>query len=308
MARRLPPLYPLRTFEAAARHLGFTRAADELGLSQAAVSQQVKALETYLQTPLFQRVGRRLELTPAGAALLPAVRNALDEIASAVDGLLDHRSSNRVGVALAPHFAASWLTPRLARFITAHPSTDLFLIQRIRDVDFVDEGVDIAVRFGRTEDWPAPLVVEPLLAAPMTPVCSPAFLEAASPIQGIDGLGRFPLLNVPRYDLWRWWMVAAGSRIPVRQGTMIDDYNVLLRAAMDGQGFALGIKGLIEDYLETGRLVAPLDRYLETPFHYYLVYPAGVLARSEVRHFREWLLAEAGGSVATAGAALAAGS
>ena len=300
MARRLPPLYPLRTFEAAARHLNFTRAAEELSLSQAAVSQQVKSLEEYLQIPLFIRRGRRLELTIDGQSLLPIARQAFDDIARALETLPAATRGSRVSVALAPHFAAAWLTPRLARFMESYPDIELRLIQRIQDVDFAREGVDLSVRFGWEQDWPEH-ETERFLDAPLTPVCSPGLMTAPNALRSPSDLSRFVLLDVPRYNLWKQWTDASrgtdasggtgasAAELNPRSGTIIDDYNVLLRAAVDGQGVALGIKGLIDEYLDSGRLVQPFDTYVETELAYFLVYPQKALRRTEVRAFYDWL-------------------
>ena len=292
MARRLPPLYPLRTFEAAARHLNFTRAAEELSLSQAAVSQQVKSLEEFLETALFVRRGRKLELTVDGESLLPVVRRAFDDIAGAVETLPAARRGSRVSVALAPHFAAAWLTPRLAGFLESNPDIELRLIQRIQDVDYAREGIDLSVRFGEERDWPQ-YETEHFLTAPLTPVCSPELAAASGPIRSANDLSRFVLLDVPRYNLWGKWIRASGADLDLHSGTIIDDYNVLLRAAVNGQGVALGIKGLIDEYLETGRLVQPFEEYFETELAYFLVYPRDALGRTEVNAFYEWLRAAA---------------
>ena len=293
MARSLPPLYPLRTFEAAARHLNFTRAAEELSLTQAAVSQQVKSLEVFLDTALFIRRGRKLELTVDGESLLPVVRRAFDDIVSAVETLPAARRGSRVSVALAPHSAAAWLTPRLAGFLEANPEIELRLIQRIQDVDYAREGIDLSVRFGEERDWPQ-YETEHFLTAPLTPVCSPGLLAGSRPIKSPGDLGRFVLLDVPRYGLWGQWTRASGANLNLRGGTIIDDYNVLLRAAVDGQGVALGIKGLIDEYLDSGRLVQPFEAYVETDLAYFLVYPRDALRRPEVSAFYDWLRAEAG--------------
>ena len=292
MARSLPPLYPLRTFEAAARHLNFTRAAEELGLTQAAVSQQVKSLEEFLNTALFIRRGRRLELTADSQRLLPVVRRAFDDIAAALELLPTTRRGRRVSVALAPHFAAAWLTPRLAGFLESNPEIELRLIQRIQDVDYAGEGIDLSVRFGEERDWPQ-YETEHFLTAPLTPVCSPGLLADSGSIQSPDDLGRFVLLDVPRYGLWRQWTRASGAQLNLRGGTIIDDYNVLLRAAVDGQGVALGIKGLIDEYLDSGRLVQPFDGFQDTDLAYFLVYPHESLRRPDVCAFYDWLRAVA---------------
>ncbi len=293
MARKLPPLYPLRTFEAAARHLNFTRAAEELRLSQAAVSQQVKSLEEFLEVDLFVRRGRRLDLTKDGESLLPVVRRAFDDIAGALEALPGTPTGRRVSVALAPHFAAAWLTPRLAGFLQRHPDIELRLIQRIEDIDFAREEVDLAVRFGVEGQWPEH-ETEPLLTAPLTPVCSPALLAGTKSIRALEDLTDFVLLDVPRLNLWAQWTNASSADLDFQSGTIIDDYNVLLSAAVDGQGVALGIKGLIDEYLETARLVQLFDTYQETELNYFLVYPRGTMHHPEVKAFYDWLSEEAG--------------
>ena len=294
MSRKLPPLYPLRTFEAAARHLNFTRAAEELSLSQAAISQQVKSLEEFLETALFIRRGRRLELTVDGQSLLPVIRRALDDIAAAIETLAGG-AGGATGSAL--HWRRISRPPgsRLAWRASSRdtPDIELRLIQRIQDVDYAREGVDLSVSLWNGGGiWPEH-ETEQFLNAPMTPVCSPDLAATFGPNRSPKDLSRFVLLDVPKYNLWGQWIEASGADLDLHSGTIIDDYNVLLRAAVDGQGIALGIRGLIDEYFDSGRLVQLFDGFHETDFAYYLVYPREALRRPEVNAFYDWLRDEA---------------
>ncbi len=294
MARRLPPLNALRAFEAGARHLSFTRAAQELHVTQAAVSHQVKALEDHLGVALFRRLTRRLVLTEAGRSLHPAVGEAFDGIAEAVQRLRGGEAGRTVTVSLTPSFGARWLSQRLGRFWAAHPQIDLRLHHSVHLADFRREEVDLAVRWGRGS-WPG-LTAEFLMRAGFTPVCSPALLEGAHPLRAPADLRFHTLLHEEQHtEDWAQWLMAAGVEgVDPRRGQVIDDPSILDRATLEGQGVALGTTSLIGQHLAAGRLVRPFDLDLETEFAYYLVYPPKALERPKVRAFRDFLMSESG--------------
>jgi LysR family glycine cleavage system transcriptional activator len=298
MTLRLPPLTALRTFEAAGRHLNFTRAAEELHVTQAAVSHQIKQLEEHLEVQLFRRLGRRLVLTEPGQALLPVLHDAFARIAQSVEGLNLRQQGGALAVTLRPYFAMKWLAPRLGRFWQVHPQIALRLHHSIEAVDFAREDVDLAVLWG-SEDWPG-VEAELLMAGELTPVCSPALLEGAHPLREPADLRHHNLLHEESHDLWSRWLNAAGAlEVDPERGTMIDDTNVRLEAAADGQGVALGWLPLLAEDFAAGRLVRPFEAALPN-LGYYVVYPAGDLTRSKVRAFRDWLMEEVAGERETA--------
>src|SRR5262249_10267113 len=207
MRRRLPVLNTLRAFEAAARHGSFTRAAEELCLTQGAISHQVKALEEELGVKLFSREHQRLVITQAGRTYLVEVRDALDHIAIATERLIQRQHSGALTISTSPDFAAKWLVHRLGKFAESHPEINLRLTAAMHHVDFAREDVDIAVRHGKG-DWEG-LHVDRLCAEQLFPVCSPRFVEAGSLTQPSDVL-RFPLLHLDARSDWAMWLDSAG--------------------------------------------------------------------------------------------------
>lgn len=289
MARRLPPLNSLKCFEAAGRLLSFTRAAQELNVTQAAVSHQIKVLEKDLAVDLFFRYPRRLALTEQGKTLLPEVMEAFDKVSSAVRALQRTQSSQAISVRLAPSFAAKWLSPRLKYFWQHYPGIDLQLYHAHPQVDFNREDIDIAVTYGKG-NWPG-LVSEPLLSLDFFPVCSPAFLDNDKPLTDINNLRYYTLLHDADYQIWADWFKLAGLHdIETRRGTIIDDTNVLMQAAVDGQGVALGSTTFVDELLESGRLVKPFDLTLKNDSAYHVVCPKSHLEKPAVKAFRDWLL------------------
>lgn len=289
MGRRLPPLNSLKCFEAAGRLLSFTEAARELNVTQAAISHQIKVIENFLGVALFERYPRRLALSEQGKALLPEVIEAFDRVSAAVSAISTEPYSNVVNVRLAPSFAAKWLSPRLKFFWLQYPEIDLRLYHAHPAVDFEREEIDIAVTYGKG-DWPG-VVVDKLLSLDFFPVCSPAFLHTDKPLDNIDNLRYYALLHDADYECWRDWLELAGATdIEANRGTVIDDTNVLIQAAIDGQGVALGSSTFVGDLLESGRLVRPFDITLLNDFAYYVVYPQSHMKNPAVRAFKEWLL------------------
>ncbi len=289
MARRLPPLNSLKSFEAAGRLLSFTAAARELNVTQAAVSHQIKVIEDYLGVALFERYPRRLALSEQGKALLPEVIEAFDRVSQAVAAINREQFSSTLNVRLAPSFAAKWLSPRLKYFWLQYPEIDLRLYHAHDPVDFEREEIDIAVTYGKG-DWPG-VIVDKLLSLDFFPVCSPAFLHNDKPLDDLANLRYYALLHDANYECWSDWLELAGiDDIEAKRGTVIDDTNVLIQAAMDGQGIALGSTTFVEDLLESGRLVKPFDLTLENEFAYYVVYPEAHLKNPTLRAFKDWLL------------------
>lgn len=289
MPRRLPPLTSLRAFEAAGRHLSFTRAAAEMTVTQAAISHQVKALEEHLDVPLFHRMPRRLELTEAGVLLLPVVSAAFDSISTSVADLLEQSANTELTIRLAPSFAAKWLSPRLEAFRKLHPNIALSFTHSNSAVDFSRESISLAVTYGNGK-WPN-VESAAVLSLDFFPVCSPEFLVGEHPLTTPENLVHYTLLHDANYENWSAWISLAGlSDIDAKRGTIMDDTNVITRAAIDGLGVALGSNSFVQEHLESGKLVSPFGPELHDGNAYYVVCPPAHLERAEVRAFWDWLV------------------
>ena len=300
MPRRLPPLTALRAFEAAARHLSFKDAADELGVTPAAISQQVKLLEEHVGAALFRRLTRALVLTETAQLALPALRTGFDHLADAAEILSSDTRQSVLTVSVAPSFGAKWLVPRLSRFQAAHPDIDVLIDAADRLVDFERDTVDMALRFG-PGGYPG-LVVERLFADRLFPVCSPALLQGAHPLRLPADLRHHHLIHYQKPQLsdadpaWAMWLRAAGVEgVDGTRGPRFSAHTLALEAAVAGQGVALVESSLVEDDLASGRLVRPFAEVaqMETEFSYNIVYPQARAQQPKIRHFRDWVLAEA---------------
>ena len=302
MARRLPPLNALRAFEAGARHLSFTKAAEELHVTQAAVSHQVKLLEEDLGVTLFRRMTRKLALTGEGRALMGVAGEALDAIAEAAQSLRAGTGTRSLSVSLTPTFGTKWLAQRIGRFWAQHPEIDLRLHHSIQLVDFARDEVDVAVRWGGGA-WPGVETVY-LMRAGLTPVCAPALCAGPPPLRVPDDLRHHTLLHERDYVEWAQWLAVAGARaVEARRGPIIDDPTVVLQAAIEGQGVALATDNVIRADLDAGRLVKPFDIDLDADNAYYLVAPPRNFEQPNVQAFRDFLLAELAADEAGPGAA-----
>lgn len=294
---RLPPLNALRSFEAAARHLSFTRAAAELHVTQAAVSHQIKALEDWLGIKLFRRLNRRLLLTEEGQQYLVSVRAAFDELAAGTQRLLAGDRQGVLTVSVIPSFAARWLVPRLGRFREAHPEIDLRLAATLQNVDFMRDDVDVGIRYGAGH-YPD-LHATFIMPEDYFPVCSPALLDGGHPLRQPSDLRHHTLLHDEHVagtpnPLWTDWLAAAGARgVRADRGPVFSDASMMIQAAIAGQGVALGRGALVRDDLAAGRLVRPFDLVLPGRYAYWLVCPKAYADRPKVAAFREWLLKEA---------------
>ena len=290
---RLPPLNALRSFEAAARHLSFTKAAEELFVTQAAISHQIKALELDLGVSLFRRLNRALALTDEGQALLPYVKNAFDQLTTGLRALEDIRTSGRLRITTTPSFAGHWLVARLGRLRLAHPDLEIQLSANERLMDFMRDGIDCAIRHG-DGDWPD-LRVDRLFQAKIVPVCSPSLLRGSKPLKTPADLAHHTLLHaLDGYDEWRVWLSAAGvTDIDLDHGLRLDTGGLALQAAANGAGVAIGRIPLINDELASGHLVEPFDLTLDEQYAYYFVAPEVTADQPKIAAFRDWLLAEA---------------
>ena len=296
MATRLPPLNALRTFEAAARHLSFTKAADELFVTQAAVSHQIRTLEEHLGTALFRRMNRSLMLTDEGQALLPAVREAFDLLSAGVRRVQDLCCGGVLTISTTPSIAASWLAGRIARFQALHPEVELQLSATARLVDFAREDVDCGIRHGMG-DWPG-LISQRLFQTALVPVCSPLLLDGRNPLGCPGDLAHHTLLHaLDDPDDWRLWLRAAGiDGVDPKRGLKFDSVPLVVQAAISGAGVGIGRRQLVEAELAAGRLVAPFDLELPDECAYYFVAPAATADQPKVAAFRSWLVAEVASS------------
>ena len=239
MGRRLPPLNAIRAFEAAARHLSFTRAAEELNVTQAAISHQIKGLEDVLGIPLFRRLNRALMLTEAGQTYLPPLREALDQIADATARLKTADSGGALTISTLASFAAKWLVPRLPRFQERHPEIDVLISTTAQMVDFAQQDVDAAIRFGRG-GWEG-VRADRLLTEDIFPVCAPSLLEGSKPLLKPDDLSGFTLLHDDFLYGWTMWLQAVGAQgVDAARGTRFTDFGA---GASGGDGGARGGAG-----------------------------------------------------------------
>lgn len=294
MARDLPPLNALRMFEAAARHLNFTKAAEELFVTQGAVSRQIRLLEDNLQQALFVRDGPRVELTPAGERYRDAVREALGIIRRGTAELKRLSAAPTLTVSVLPSFATLWLVPRIVEFQSLYPDLELRVASSYEAVDFIQSpDVDVAIRLGKG-DWPG-VYAEHLFDTELLPVCSPRLLDGRGPLRTAADILRFPLIfSTGPYDEWDRWFAAAGLEAPKpAPGTRYSDQQALQQAAIEGQGIALARSLLVESELRSGRLVRPIDIAAPSALSYWFVCPDGRQDIDDVRHFLEWLRHEA---------------
>ena len=291
-SRRLPPLNALRAFEAAARHLSFTRAADELGVTQAAVSHQVKALEERLEVRLFERHGRGLWLTEEGEIYLPFLRQAFDLIGDGTDLIRSHDAHGPLSVTMLPTFAVRWFIPRLSSFQKRHPDIEVRIATSERNVDFAREDVDCGIRYGKGE-WPGLEAVK-LFEDRYVAVCSPELLNGPIPLRKPEDLKRHTLIHDQEDEDWRFWLTALHIKgVDTSKGLTFDNHELVIEAAAAGLGVALASRIVMQDDLDDGRLVMPFGDLTDENLSHWLVYPRGSQKKPKVAAFRAWLLEEA---------------
>ncbi|WP_119459499.1 transcriptional regulator GcvA [Rhodospirillaceae bacterium SYSU D60014] len=294
MADRLPPLNWLRAFEAAGRHMSFTEAARELGITQSAVSQQVRLLEQHLGRLLFHRLPRGLKLADAGEALLPLVRETFGRLAEGTAEIFGRTSGDRLAIRVTPAFAVLWLAPRLPRFYAAHPEIKLRIISSTWLADQSDPGIDLEVRYGRGNG--AGPQADRLTWDHVFPVCSPALCQGPRRLTAPADLAGHRLLHAIGFrDGWAHWLAQAGvaDQVDAARGQEFDTAILALDLAMQGAGVALGRTCFVAPLIAAGRLVAPFDVTLTTEEAFYVVSPEGRSDSQAAQLFRHWLLAEA---------------
>jgi LysR family glycine cleavage system transcriptional activator len=295
--RRLPPLNALRAFEAAARHLNFSRAADELSVTPGAVSQQIQNLEDYVGAALFKRTPKGLLLTDAAQTALPALREAFDRLAEAASLLTAAVDGRRLTLTAAPSFAAKWLVPRLGRFEEAHPQVDVWLSADMDLVDFAAGEVDLAVRYGAGR-YPALEAIR-LMTETVIPVASPELI-AANPLNDPTDLAHHILLHDGSPDAddscpdWSMWLAARGVKgVDGNRGPRFNQSSLVIEAAVGGRGVALAKRTLAQDDLDAGRLIVPMQITTAVDFAYYVVHPKAKGRLPQVKAFVNWITAEA---------------
>ena len=287
--RRLPPLNPLRAFEAAARHEGFNRAADELHVTASAISHQVRTLEEYLGVTLFRRHPRAVSLTDAGREFLPPVRESLDRIGVAAERLVRDCDDQVLTISVAPAFALGWLMPKLVDLQLARPELQVRIDTSIRLVDFATSDVDAAIRHTQTAAAPG-LCTHRLFREELVVVCSP---ELASTLSHPADLAQVTLLQSEHHmGRWRTWLAAAGvTEADPERGPRLDNDTLALEAAARGLGAAIVQLQVAQQAIGEQRLAMPFDVGYTGPHGYFLVYPENAAERPKIAAFREWLLA-----------------
>lgn len=291
MARRLPPFAALRAFEAVARHLSFTRAAEELGVTQAAISRQVRALEDELGVVLVDRQPTHNALTAPGLSLFGSLRDSLDRMAESVHAISARPGRAILTISVAPFFSSCWLTPRIMNFIAANPKIDLRLHHAYAPPDYRRDQIDLGINWGGG-DWPG-VTAERFLDGSLIPVCAPSFVARCGGLNVPSDLIGKPLFYEFRAADWRLWFAAAGVTPPASlPATHLDDSNALRRVALDGHGVALFFRTLVEEDLAIGRLVQPFAIAADTGDHYFVNYPSDRDLSSGAKTFRRWLFAE----------------
>jgi LysR family glycine cleavage system transcriptional activator len=295
--RRLPPLNALRAFESAARHLNFSRAAEELSVTPGAVSQQIQNLEDYVGAALFKRTPRGLLLTDSAQMALPALREAFDRLAEAAALLTAAVDGRRLTLTAPPSFAAKWLVPRLGGFEATHPQVDVWLSADMDLVDFAASDVDLALRYG-AGPYPGLEAIR-LLGETVIPVMSPALAEA-HPVATPADLAGHVLLHDGSPDAdescpdWQMWLAARGVKgFDASRGPRFNQSSLVIEAAMSGRGVALAKRTLAQDDLDAGRLVAPMPISTMVDFAYFLVHPKAKGRLPQVKAFITWIRAEA---------------
>jgi DNA-binding transcriptional LysR family regulator len=289
--RLLPSLTALQFFDAAARHLSFTRAAAELSVTQSAISRQIRQLEDYIGQQLFHRSTNRLILTSTGAEYALAVRRVLDQAEAATLQLMAYDGKGALlTLALLPTFGSRWLVPRIGEFMASHPALQLNIKTYIEPFAFETSDVDVAIHFG-SDAWVG-AVCHRLMGEVAVPVCAPSLLGSRKPLTEAQDIANFPLLqHTTRPLAWLEWFSQVGAPTAnALSGARFDHFYMMIQAAIAGLGIALLPRFLVDDELTSGRLVVAAQHELKTSSAYWLVYPEKKAQLPAVGQFRDWLL------------------
>ncbi|MCA6221549.1 transcriptional regulator GcvA [Photorhabdus antumapuensis] len=292
MSKRLPPLNALRVFDAAARHLSFTKAAEELFVTQAAVSHQMKSLEDFLGLKLFRRRNRSLLLTEEGQSYYLDIKEIFTAINEATRKLQARSAKGALTVSLSPSFAIQWLVPRLSSFNLAYPGIDVRIQAVDREEDKLADDVDVAIFYGRG-NWPG-LRTDRLYAEYLLPVCSPSLLTGENPLKTPADLARHTLLHDSSRRDWQAYVRQLDmQQINVQQGPIFSHSAMVIQAAVHGQGIALANNVMARTEIDAGRLVCPFNDVLVSKNAFYLVCHDNQAELGKIAAFRQWVLAQA---------------
>ncbi|MCC8463389.1 transcriptional regulator GcvA [Photorhabdus bodei] len=293
MSKRLPPLNALRVFDAAAHHLSFTKAAEELFVTQAAVSHQMKSLEDFLGLKLFRRRNRSLLLTEEGQSYYLDIKEIFTAINEATRKLQARSAKGALTVSLSPSFAIQWLVPRLSSFNLAYPGIDVRIQAVDREEDKLADDVDVAIFYGRG-NWPG-LRTDRLYAEYLLPVCSPSLLTGENPLKTPADLARHTLLHDSSRRDWQAYVrqLDMQQQINVQQGPIFSHSAMVIQAAVHGQGIALANNVMARTEIDAGRLVCPFNDVLVSKNAFYLVCHDNQAELGKIAAFRQWVLAQA---------------
>jgi len=299
MKRSLLPLNALRAFDAAARHMSFKKAADDLSVTPAAISQQIRSLEEFLGVELFRRTNRSLILTDAAQLSLAPLREAFAKMEESVDILTDSKGSQVIKVSVSPSFASKWLVPRLASYYERSPDAIVKITASMTITDFSAEDIDIAIRYG--SGGYSGVYSEEILRETVFPVCSPDLLDGAKQFETVCALLQQPLIHDDSFSEdnsapnWSMWLKAAGVEVPGGLPAIhFNTHALAIEAAVAGRGIALARSAIAEEDLKAGRLIKPFGDGIPVDFAHYIVCPEERLRNERVQDFIEWLKEETG--------------
>ena len=294
---RLPPLKALRAFEAAARHLSFSKAAEELFVTPGAISQQIKLLEEFLGVSLFKRMHRRILLTDSAQCILPGIQSGLNQMSNALDELKSINFERPITITTPPSFATKWLVPRLKSFRKSNPEIDIRIDTSIEVVDLTHSDIDIAIRFGNGEY--TDMQVDFMLHQEVFPVCSPKLVSKKRPLKHPSDLKNFEILQ---YDPhlwesdwpdWQMWLMAVGAEdVDMHRGLSFSQQELLVQAAIDGQGVALVGSVSVEDDLKAGKLIKPFEQSYPLKLSYYFVTTPAKATWPNIIAVKNWVFQE----------------
>lgn len=295
LGSRLPPLKSLVAFEATARHLSVTRAGVELRISREAVSRHIRVLEEHLGVKLFDRLHRAVALTPPGKKLQAVVQQSLEDIAFVSRAIGSPAENHKITVAATIAISSFLLTPRLSRYRAKHPNDEIHVVISDQSKDLFAGDVDIALRYG-DGNWPGFETIH-LFDVQSFPVCTPEYLETAPKLQKPADLVNHTLVNLDgaphASEDWWWWLDEHNVRVPESLNLLgFNSYDNVIRLVMQGEGVALGFSGLIDDYVDDGRLIRPLKSVENQILAVYVVLPAATSPSPRVQHFIDWIVEE----------------
>lgn len=293
----LPPLNSLRAFEAVGRYLSFSKAADELNVTPGAISQQVRGLEDFLEIKLFKRRNRSIVLTDSGQVFLPLLSDGFAGISAAVDSVRRSQGDEPLTISAAPSFTAKWLIPRLCKFQALHPEIDVRIDASSRLVDFAREDIDVGIRFGTGEiDG---LDSNYLFSFDLIPVCSPDLMHEGKAVHDLSDIRHHTLLHSqdtdfdPSFPDWAMWLATAGvDDVDASRGMFFSQGEMVIEAAIEGQGIALGASVMVAGAIESGRLVQPFETRLPVRLSFHLITTRQKWGNPKISAFRQWILDE----------------